>query len=144
MGKRRGRGLPAGAKQVRDGIEHWRKTRAKRCRMPEPLWDEAVALAQAHGVYRISQALRLSYDSLNVRVARAPKTRPKSARSGSSQVDTSGFVELRAAAPVTAMPPAGAEVEVLDADGTKLTIRLAAGSDLDISALMSAFQSRRR
>ena len=134
--RRRWKGLPAGAKKVRDGIEHWRRTRTKRWRMPEPLWDEAVALARVHGVYRISQVLRVNYDSLKTRVARTPKA---GGRRASGPPSPSGFVELSPMPAGVLSPSAGTVVEVLDTKGTRLTIRLAAGAELDIAALMSAF-----
>lgn len=140
MGKRGRRALPAGAKRVRDGIEHWRRTRAKRSRMPEPLWAEAVMLARAHGVYRISQALRVNYDSLKARLVRAPKAVGR----GSGQAVAADFVELAPTAPLIAAPAAGTVVEVVERNGSKLTIRLAAGTELDVAALMKGFRGRRR
>ena len=139
MGQRRE--IPAGVSKVRARIEHWRKTRAKRSPMPEPLWDAAVALAKAHGVHRMSEALRVSYDSLKARVARGPK-----GRTGGSVADKppAQFVELKAAPPgPTAAPQSGAVVELVDAKGTKLIIRMDPGADFDLPALVRAFQNRR-
>ncbi len=134
------RALSAGVRELRGRIEQWRRTRKSRCRMPEPLWDAAVALAQEHGVYGISQALRVSYDSLKTRLARAAKADGR----GLGQAVGAEFIELAAASPIMAPPMAGTVVEVVERNGTKLTIRLAAGTKLDVAALMKGFRSRRR
>lgn len=133
------RALPAGVKELRGRIEQWRR-REGRSRMPEPLWDGAVAFARVHGVYRISQALRVSYDSLKTRLTQAPKAE---ARGGRSAVGAD-FVELAAPAPLMGSPATGTVVEVVERNGTKLTIRLAAGTPLDVAALMKGFRSRRQ
>jgi hypothetical protein len=139
MKRTQGRALPAGVKQVRGHIEQWRRTRKGRSRMPEPLWDAAVVLAQEHGVYGISQALRVSYDSLKARLARAPKaeTRVKGSAVAAE------FVELSPGSAIMAAGPGGTVVEVVERNGTKLTIRLPAGVKLDVAALMKGFRSRR-
>ena len=51
---------------VRRQVKQWRKTRANRGKMPKELWDAAAALASEQGIYPVSRALRISYDSLNV------------------------------------------------------------------------------
>ena len=65
---------------VRERIEEWRRTRAKRTRMPEDLWQAAVALAGDHGTWRISRALRVRYEGLKSRaMTPAPSPTPTSA-----------------------------------------------------------------
>ena len=122
-------------------IEHWRKTREKRSPMPEPLWRAAVGLAQRDGVYSISRALQLNYQSLQARLAMAGAgVKPqRTARA------PKGFVELGPALPMPAVPRTESVVELSDDDGAKLMIRLpASGSDLDVERLAEAFWSRRR
>ncbi len=58
-------------RSVRARIERWRATRTKRSPMPEPLWDAAVELAQAEGIYPIARALAVNYQTLKCRVAMA-------------------------------------------------------------------------
>jgi hypothetical protein len=113
--------------------------------MPEPLWTEAVALAQEHGLHWMSEALRVSYRSLKERVAQAPPP-PRSKRSSEGTADerlepvAPAFVELCSPAGLVPTVSGGAEVELVRPDGTKLTVRLAASSELDVAAVMSAFQ----
>ena len=127
-------------KQVRGRIEQWRKTRAKRSPMPEPLWDAAVQLAQRDGVYPISRALQVSYQSLKHRVDLASK--------GGSRAPT-GFVELT---PIPANPARASEsvpgdetvLELSNRGGATLTIRLPAERELDVERLAAAFLCRGR
>lgn len=122
--------------QVGRRIEHWRETRARRGRMPERLWEAAVALAREHGVYATSQGLRLNYDSLRARVReRRPQRR-------SPKVRGAAFVELGPALPLGPVSPAGPVVELTGADGQKLTLRLAGPDELDLPGLVREFWSR--
>ena len=58
------RPLPPPVADLRQRIEHWRSTRAKRGAMPKDLWEEAARLARRRSVYAISKALRLNYEAL--------------------------------------------------------------------------------
>ena len=70
MSRKTQRAHTARLEQVSRRIEHWRATRSRRGRMPEPLWAAAVALAQEHGLYATAQGLGASYESLIARVSR--------------------------------------------------------------------------
>ncbi len=134
--RQRGRSaLPASVKAVSDRIEKWRRTRKKRSPMPAQLWRSAAVLARCHGVYRISQALRVRFETLRSWTAKAAPLATK------KQAAPAGFVEM--ALPVAAAEVAGPVVELLDGDGAKLTIRLPAHSSVDVSGLASAWWSRR-
>lgn len=136
MGRKTLQTRTARMEQVGRRIEHWRETRAKRGRMPERLWEAAVALAREHGVYATSQGLRLNYDSLRARVReRRPQRRSPKARGAA-------FVELGPALPLGPASPAGPVVELTGADGQKLTLRLAGPGDLDLPELVSELWSR--
>ncbi len=63
MSQRQRASLPSAIEEVRDRIEHWRKTRQKRSPMPEQLWDAAIPLARTHGIYAVAKALRVNYDT---------------------------------------------------------------------------------
>jgi hypothetical protein len=58
-------------------------------------------------------------------------------------VDHPGFVELSPAQLMGPMQPAGPVVELTDADGAQLTVRLPDNSELDMEGLAEAFWSRR-
>ena len=120
-------------RSVRARIERWRATRAKRSPMPEPLWDAAVELAQAEGIYPIARALAVNYQTLKCRVAMASN--------GNSRTPA-GFVEL------TPMPAKGSVsrgelvLELSSGDGATLTIRLPSERELDVERLAEAFLRR--
>jgi hypothetical protein len=141
-------GLRPEVRKLRDRIEHWRKTRAKRTRMPENLWTLATALGRAHGVYRISQDLGISYDCLRVRVEQSGDgvasrgERPQARKAAGKQPK---FVELQAMpTPVAAIGSDGTLVEVEDPAGSKLTIRFGDTSPVDVSSVLAAFRGEGR
>lgn len=101
--------------QISEKIEHWRKTRLRRTRMPDELWQAAVALAHEHGVYATARDLRLSYDGLKTRLEATPT------RGARQRQAPATFVEL---GPALAIGASGSVVELLGASGAKLTIRL--------------------
>ena len=138
MGRRKRRGLPAGVEVVRQRIEHWRRTREKRTRMPEALWEAAASVAQEHGLWAVSRALRVNYESLKSRVGR---TRRGASRGGGG---SSRFVEVNAGQLIGLSERAGTVVELSAADGARLTVRLEGREPLDVLALADAFWERGR
>lgn len=121
--------------RVRKQIDRWR-FRRKRCSpMPSRLWDEASLLAREIGVHRVKCALGLNYESLKRRVGEGGAERGTAATKA-------GFVELRSGAQLLE-PSSGPVVEVSAADGDRLTVRLATGSELEVAGLVEAFRRRR-
>ena len=59
------------ADQVRDRFTEWRRTRAKKARIPEELWDAAIEVARRDGVNRTAQALHLDGGKLMRRMVAA-------------------------------------------------------------------------
>ena len=57
------------ADQVREQFADWRRTRAKKARIPDELWAAAVEVARCDGVNRTAQALHLDGGKLMRRVA---------------------------------------------------------------------------
>ena len=122
-------------------VDRWRATRTKRSPMPAPLWDAAMRLAQRHGIYPIARRLRVNYGSLKGRVGGGASASERSTAPRSA----APFVELR---PPTlrsgaSPPPPGPSVELVDARGATLTIRLGIGERLDVAGLARAFWTRR-
>lgn len=135
MGQRRRAARSARMDEVSRRIQQWRQTREKRSRMPEPLWDSAVALAREYGLYATAQGLRVSYGSLKTRMTAASQLRRPGA-------PTTRFVELGPAAPFGAEQGAAAVVELTGRDGQKLTLRLVSANELDLPALLREFWGR--
>lgn len=122
--------------QLRGRIERWRCTRAKRSPMPAELWTAATELARELGAYRVAREAGVGYQSLRDRLGDdAEKGRPCA----------DAFVEIDTAA-LFASPPATVrgEVELSDASGMKVVIRLGAGESVDVAGLLGAFRAAQR
>jgi hypothetical protein len=86
MRKRPKHSPPSGVTELLSRINNWREKRSKPGRMPEELWTEATQLGRKYGVSLVSRHLKLDYHGLKRRVH---GTR------GTSEIQSSGFVELR-------------------------------------------------
>jgi len=122
--------------QLRGRIERWRRRRAKRSPMPAELWTAATELARELGAYRVAREAGVGYQSLRDRLGD---------EAGNGMRPASAFVEIDRAA-LLASPPAaaGAEVELSDASGVKVVIRLDAGESVDVGELLAAFRATAR
>jgi len=98
--------------------------------MPQELWAAATELARELGVSRVAQELGVGYGSLKDRL-------------GANGARGSGaFVEVDGALVLSAAPaPARNEVELSDASGLKVVIRLGAGQAVDVGALLAALRT---
>ena len=105
--------------------------------MPESLWQEATRLARTHGVSPVCRHVGLGYASLQKRVAAAGDA------SSHEPKDGEGFVEV-SAAQLMGAPTAQTVLELSDRDGTRLTLRLAAGREVDVVGLVAGFRGRGR
>lgn len=117
--------------QVRRGIDVWRWTRQKRSPMPEELWTRATRLAQRLGVWRVARDLGLCYESLKRRVEeKVSRKEPGAVR----------FVEVRGSDLMDVASSDGTVVELHATDGTRMTVRLGGGAQVDMMALVAAFR----
>ena len=131
--KRRGEGS-AEVEAVRQRIEHWRKTRPRRTAMPQELWTAAAEVARIHGLWAVSRALRVNYESLKKRLGPRPVRRASARKMG--------FVEVTPVPAVGSAARAGTVVEIVAVDGTRLTVRLEDRSGVDLASLLDAFCRR--
>lgn len=126
---------------LRRRIAGWRQTRRRHGAMPEELWREAAALARELGVSRVSRVVGIGYEGLSDRVGASG---PRVTGGGERK---SRFVELSGAqwaASSTSEAAWGPQIEVVAADGARLTIRLPAGSALDVAAVVRAHRGELR
>jgi hypothetical protein len=100
--------------------------------MPEELWKEAVAAAQKLGVCPVSRALGLGYQTLKRRAC-------PSESSPSKVVSHPQFIEVAGFTSFNGVGAGEAIVEMMSADGTRLTVRLRDSSH----ALLSVIQALR-
>ena len=113
-------------------FEHWRQTRSHpRARIPQELWEQAVALTTAVAPSRVATHLRLGPNDLKKQIA-ARQPPPVEAPG-----ESLGFVEVM---PVPSWPTAtaGTEIERQRTDGTRLRLH-APDSSLPLAELVRTF-----
>jgi hypothetical protein len=121
--------LSAEVTSVRQQFRDWRATRKPGSAMPAELWTAAVRLAREHGPYEIARSLPVDYGALKKRMEAEEADR------------TPRFVEFTP--PRIASPSDGvAMVELVDADGTRMTVRVSTHEALDVVGLVNAFRRR--
>lgn len=129
--------------ELRARIEEWRRTRGKRSPMPGKLWSDATALGRELGAYRVMRALSVNYGSLKRRMYGDEESHGgRQVHSASASAGRGGFIELRGAQILGAGAPTASSIELESADGTRMTVRLASGSALDVVGLVEAFRRR--
>ena len=147
MGTGKGsRAMPARLEGVQRRFVRWRRKRKKaKARIPDPLWDAAVALAETYGVHRTSKALSLDYYSLKKRVEEALADRrgrqgvPADVATGGSKADSaSGATFLELPPPAWA---AGSEctLELEEVGGARMRVHLKGFAEPDLAALSRSF-----
>lgn len=134
MGRRTNAALPAGVYQLQGRIENWRRTRERRTTMPAELWAAAVALARIGRPGAVVRALRINVTGLKRRMAEDV--------GGGQATGPAAFVELGGAQVLGASSSSGAVIELSDKDDVRLTVRLAAGFELDVAGVVAAFWRR--
>ena len=128
--------LPIALSTARRQFDHWRSQQPnKRTRLPQELWQQAVALAKEHGLNKTARALNVKYYSLKKHLDQADadasvesKTKPH-------------FIELT---PGT-MTPGGVECTIEWADGHNEMVRMhIKGAGLsELTALAGVLRSGR-
>lgn len=111
-------------------IERWRQQHRPRARLPDELWREAAKLGCVYGINRTARALRLDYYALKKHAA--------AAEVGERAAE---FVEVLPAASPGARPECLIEIE--EAGGDKMRIRLQGGNLPDVAELTRAFRECR-
>ena len=134
MARRRNAAEAQELARLSEDVERWRRTRGKLSPMPAPLWKAAIALARRLGVNPVKNALGLNYRALRSRVEADGEV------AASAGAPAARFVEL-SGAQVLGLPGAGGSVvEIADAHGARLTVRLVAGTQLDVARVVEAFR----
>jgi hypothetical protein len=115
---------------VSDAFDQWRRSRHKRCPIPEDLWQAAIALSPQYSTCRIARALRLDYGKLKVRIAET-----------TSRARDSEFVELKSA---SLFAGSRCAIELRSPGGFHMEIRSEASLPMQFLPLVTAFliQSR--
>lgn len=139
--------LGAQLMQLQARVAHWRKNRkSARSRIPQELWDEAVAVARVDGVHATAKALRLNYYDLKKRFEqRQAKTSSGVELSTVSDEGTeqsaTQFVQLQLqSSDVGRDQPV--VVELTGRGGDRMRIETRDGAGLDVVGMVQAFWSR--
>src|SRR6266849_3294491 len=121
--------VPDDLLQLSQRLEEWRSANPPRTRLPEPMWEAAVEMAQRHGLHCTTKTLRMDYTRLKKRLpVGAPPTRPAPPT----------FLELLA-------PPAGAAECVVELESAGGRMRVAMkGMALDWTSLLHAWREVER
>lgn len=125
----------AGLQRLAEQFKTWRATRRRGQHIPEDLWQAATDFARVHGLNPTVAALRLNYYALQRRLqtGRAP---------GCERANAPVFVEL----PAVPTPAGGDErgtIELVQAGGVRLILRLPAVSPRDLLPVMQLFLRHR-
>jgi hypothetical protein len=117
--------------QLAGQFEHWRQTRAHpHERIPEPLWDHAVALTATLSASRVAKHLRLGGKDLKQQIAK------RQAQAAATPLSP-GFVEVPRP-PAQTQSGGSLEVELHRPDGTRLRIH-APDAALPLAAIVRSF-----
>ena len=115
--------------KAQDQFTIWRKTRKKRCPIPEKLWNVATSLSESYTVHQISKGLHLNNTVLKDRVE-AMRMMP------SEEPNQPTFIELP--------PMASGEVslELENKTGGKMKIHVKGHTDINLVLLTQTFWSQ--
>ncbi len=129
MNRKNAAPIPEAITQLQRQLEQFRGTQSGRTKLPESLWEAAVELARQHGVYAVSQPLRLDYTRLKQRLGGVPKRPQKASKPA--------FIEFLGSGPAT-VPECVIEFE--SAMGGKMRIQWKAAVPPDWACLLRAWR----
>ena len=122
--------IPDDLLQLSQRLEEWRGANPPRTRLPEPIWEAAVEMAQRHGLHRTTKTLRMDYTRLKKRLppaTQAPRSEPPA------------FLELLAS------PATGPTEYVVEWESARGRMRVATkGAALDWASLLHAWREAER
>ena len=122
--------------QLSGQFEHWRQTRSHpHERIPDPLWDQAVALTLTLSTSRVAKHLRLGVRDLKQQIAKRQSL--AAAQMPTPPQTPPGFVEVP---PLPAPNPGfgSLEVELQRTDGARLRIH-SPDASLPLAAIVHSF-----
>lgn len=96
--------------------------------MPPELWAEAEAVARKHGLYATARGAGVDYGTLAKRLTAEP----------AGKAEAVAFVEW-SGAELLGGAPRGAVIEMSDASGRHVAVRLSGGEALDVVGIVAAF-----
>jgi hypothetical protein len=125
----------AALSELAERLREWRESRPRGQRIPEELWKAATDLGRIHGVSPTASALKVNFLQLQQRLLAGGFGRGK----GPARP---AFIEL----PPAASPPDQSErgtLEVVQASGARLTLRLPHATAKELQPLVHLFLRER-
>jgi hypothetical protein len=116
-------GQPRDLMEMRQRLDEWRGTHARRVAFPEALWSAAGRVAQRRGVYLTARTLGLEYNKLKRMSGVIARVSGKAKLM--SKPDPMKFIELTGALPVS---PSGCRLSLQNVDGQRLQLEMAPGA----------------
>jgi hypothetical protein len=116
--------------QVRQRFEFWRKRRKKRTRIPQNLWQAAIALSEEYSICHLSKTLRVNYTTLKSKVENANTT-----EEGPSHTLPTPFIEFQA----PAAPFIESTIEMIKSDGSVMRMHVKGAGAFDLVEMGRAF-----
>jgi len=137
MSTRQPANIPVALSTARRQFDLWRsRQRNKRVRLPEELWQKAVALAHKHGLNKTARALGLKYYSLKKHLEAAATDESKPAET------LCEFLELLPSPPVTT-PSIECTIELEDESGTTMRMHVKGARMADLASFAYGFRGSR-
>ena len=125
--------------QLSGQFEHWRQSRSHpHERIPEPLWEQAVALTSTLSPSRVAKHLRLRVSDLKEQIT---KRQASTAAQRPPHPAPPSFVEVQQP-PVQPQVLGGLEVELQRTDGARLRIH-SPDASLPLAAIVHSFLEAR-
>lgn len=124
--------------KVKSAFEAWRNTKTKGSRIPQDLWEQAIALYPKYSIGKIAGTLSLSYTDFKKHVEN------KIGEHSSFINDpVSGFIECDFPSACSPVPVAECVVEMEDGSGSKMRMCFRGKTDFDLLELGKSFWMRR-
>jgi hypothetical protein len=124
--------------EVRERFDSWRRSHKKSKTIPQELLDAAAVAAQQLGVNRVARTLGLNHTRLKHQVT-APDARSQKRRE--LQPVPAQFIEVGAVGGLASTVADPMVVELVTADGARLTIRTRQAS-ASVLAMITAFRGQ--
>lgn len=118
-------------KRAQEKAAEWLRSRKKRERIPEEIWNEAVPLAKKIGINPARAIFGLRYESLKNKVLGNRLSR-------NPQTASNGFIEVSPLCGSINSPKL--EIEISDSSGMRMCIRSPLDSGLNLTPLVEAFK----
>ena len=116
--------------QVRQRFESWRQRRKKRTRIPQSLWNAAIALSDEYSICHLSKTLRVNYTTLKNKVENfsSPEEHP-------ANILPASFIEL----PAPVVHSLETTIEMIKSDGSVMRMHIKGSACSDLMELGKAF-----